>query len=754
MIFVNDSAFIILSLAILGLGTGGIYSFYKVESGNDSGIAKIIPTVLALLGFSQLIFILAATNLDIISSQVVFFTLLFFPFFFAGIFFAQVFKSYAEFSYILYAADLLGAALGSVVAIIIINTLGASNSVLLTSSFVFISVISMMTQRLRKITITILYSILFISISLLIINGSKSILAPIPIGEFPEKDFHHVYPNPSVKSKVIDSRWSIHGRADLVEYNHQDMVKQLFVDGAAGSQMLRFGGNSEEISPVLYSLLLQFSTSIPFLFLEEHEKNSMLVIGPGGGKEVLTGILEGVDEITGVELNPDFVDIVKDQREFNGGIYTDFLNVKIFVKEGRHFIKQTKQNFDLIVMALASTEQLQNVDNFAMSENYLLTIEAIYDYLNILTPEGRLIFTVHNNWELLRLIVTTVYAFEKMGINSSEVLNHLVVLEDEYAPTLVIKREAFTEVEIAHQLGIAENIPADFPQISYMPFVSSGMTNTRVNQMLDVLKSDRESLEHYIDNHPYNILPCSDDSPYFYKISKGVPKYFVYLLLGILLLNMALVFIPLVRIRKKMAKTEFRMLRNPLIIFICIGLGFMIVEISLFQKLILFLGSPTISLSILLSSLLAGMGTGSYFGKFIFLNNTRKRLYFSGLLIVAVGVIFFLIHPFVLDKLLGHSLFIRAFVCVLMILPLAFLLGIPFPSAIQLLRESSLDKYIPWMYGINGAMSVLGSVISAVLSMLLGITWAFYIGLSFYAVVFLYQVLMPDTRIQPGNAES
>ncbi len=80
------------------------------------------------------------------------------------------------------------------------------------------------------------------------------------------------------------------------------------------------------------------------------------------------------------------------------GIYTDFPNIKILAEEGRHFIKKTESNFDLIVMALPSTEQLQSIDSYAMSENYLLTVEAMKDYLKILTPEGRLILTVHNRW--------------------------------------------------------------------------------------------------------------------------------------------------------------------------------------------------------------------------------------------------------------------------------------------------------------------------------------------------------------------
>jgi spermidine synthase len=91
----------------------------------------------------------------------------------------------------------------------------------------------------------------------------------------------------------------------------------------------------------------------------------MLIIGPGGGKEVLLGLLSGVEQITGVEINPDFVDIIKEHRNFDGGIYTDFSNVNILVQEGRHFVKRSNQKFDLVVMTLPSTKQMQNIEALA-----------------------------------------------------------------------------------------------------------------------------------------------------------------------------------------------------------------------------------------------------------------------------------------------------------------------------------------------------------------------------------------------------
>jgi predicted membrane-bound spermidine synthase len=209
----------------------------------------------------------------------------------------------------------------------------------------------------------------------------------------------------------------------------------------------------------------------------------------------------------------------------------------------------------------------------------------------------------------------------------------------------------------------------------------------------------------------------------------------LWLVCGLAGFNLFVVWLPFKFIKEKIKKERRGALTLPLIIFICIGLGFMILEISLFQKFILFLGSPTMSLSILLSSLLIGMGTGSSWGKKFYKENINKRISTVCLLIVAGGVLLFILCPYILTQFLVYSLIVRCAACFFMILPFGFLLGIPFPSCIQLLKQGSMEKYIPWMYGVNGTMSVLGSVLAVLLSMMYGFTPAFFIGLCFYLVV-------------------
>lgn len=734
VIFVYNYAFFILSLAILGLGCGGIFAYYNLKSDDKSKAARIFTVILMVLGASLVVFIIAVTSFRYIVNPVIYFSFLFTPFFLAGIFYSLVFRVYAQFSFRLYAADLTGAALGAILAIGALDIFGGSNSVFLLASIVFCCSVSFMSGWIKKQILIPLYIVLPLLITLLIFNAANEILKPIPIGNFPEKDFHHVYPDPTIKHQIIDSRWSIYGRADLVQYSHQNLVRQMFIDGAAGTQMFHFEGDKNHPSPILQSLLIRYSTAVPFLLLDKTEKNSMLVIGPGGGKEVLTGLLSGVDEITGVEINPDFVRIVKEHWDFNGGIYTEFPNIQILIKEGRHYIKQTPNRYDLIVMALPSTEQLQNIGPYAMSENYLLTVEAIRDYLSKLTPEGRLVLTLHNSWELMRIVVTTFYAFEKMGVEVQAAINHFMILEHELAPTIVIKKNPFTKNEIDRYSIVINSLPKELPAVTYLPFQwNQNRTSSEVNRLLTAIANKNVVLEDYIHQSQFNITPCFDESPYFYNIKKGIPSDLTNLLITVLIINLLVIVIPFILIKQKTS-----MLMLPLLYFACLGIGFMIIEVSMFQKLILYLGSPTISLAILLSSLLVSMGIGSSAGSRIYATNHQKRIQIVASLVIGGGTLFFYLSQSILNFCLQYDLLYRAMVTIVLIFPFGFLLGMLFPSFIQLLKQVELNQYIPWMYGINGTMSVLGSILAVVFSIVLGFTPAFFIGLFFYLIIFVF----------------
>jgi len=735
VIFVNQYAFMVLSLAILGLGSGAVFCFYRIKDIEKELLFGTVARFVLFMALSLILFIACIIRFAI-TNPLWYFILLYLPFFFAGIVYSLLFRFFAGQSFTLYAWDLAGAASGSTVSLAVFYLFNASNAVLFLSLVLMTSAIIFAGAYMKKRKRIMLHAAVFILMIALVAGGHFNFMGKIPIGRFPEKDFYYVYPGlRDGQYRIVDSRWSLYGRADLVSYDHQNMVKQLFIDGAAGTPLYRFNGDVQNPDPLLTSLLIRYSTAVPFMLLREHERDRMLVIGPGGGKEVLTGLLSGVRQITGVEVNPDFIDIVKEYRSFDGGIYTDFPNVNILNKEGRHYIKMTDQLYDLIVMALPSTEQLQNIDNLAMSENYLLTVEAIRDYMEILTTEGRLILTVHNRWELIRLIVTTFFALEEMGVNHRDALEHIMLFSQDDPPTMVIKKSRYSRGEIAHAANIIRNMPEELPSVTYMPFHWDEMAATIENQLLRTIKDGRMSLREYIRKDQYDISPVHDNSPYFYKVYRGVPKNDTALFAGVTLFALLIVIAPMIQISRRHDRNDKASIIQVLIIFVLIGTGFMILEVSLFQKLVLYLGSPTVSLSMLLGSLLIGMGTGSYYGGFIYRDNPEKRLAVAALLITGTGILSFIFFPLILNALMVHGQTIRYVVSFIIIIPLGFFLGIPFPSAIQHLHRRHWETYIPWMYGVNGIMSVFGSILAVIVSMLLGFTQAFIFGLVFYFAV-------------------
>ncbi len=729
VIFVQDYAFITLSLALLGVGCGGVYSYSRIKASDDP--LRTTSRALIALGVLLCLFITATIEFPI-TNPFIFLLFVILPFFSGGIAYAQVYRSYSTLSFRLYASDLSGAAVGAVASLGLISVFGAANSVIVIALVVFAAGAFTVYPRIPSGVRTVVVSMLGLFLAALLYNGQREFLGKVPIGEYPEKDFYSVYPNAAATSTIIDSRWSIYGRADLVQYSDQNMVQQLFVDGAAGTQVYRFNGNVRNTHSILQALLLQHTNAIPFLCLTKEEKRSMLVIGPGGGNEILLGLFGEAGAITGVEVNPDFVNIVKDHKIFDGGIYTDFPNVRILVEEGRHFVKRSSDAFDLVVMALPSTAQMQNIEPFATSENYLLTKEAIRDYLRILTPEGKLIFTVHNEWELTRLIATVVSLFQDSGMRAEETRNHFVMFEAAYAPTVVIKKSSFAPDEAERWRSTCLGLPRGLPPVTYLPYGMIDSVLSPVGKFLVGASRSPDSLQTYIRQSKFDISPCTDDQPYFYKIFRGIPGEFSWLLVGTVAFNLLVMWLPSRLVSKKGRDSTLSTISLPLAVLACTGAGFMVLEVSLFQKLVLYLGSPTISLSILLSSLLIGMGIGSAVGRTMFGADARRRLWVVSVTIVAVGILLFMLSPMLLSRILAFDLPLRAATSFLIVLPLALFLGIPFPSCIQLMTTEHNDRHIPWMYGVNGAMAVFGSVLALTVSMLFGFTAAYYVGLAFY----------------------
>ncbi|MCQ9208740.1 MAG: hypothetical protein NG712_05110 [Omnitrophica bacterium] len=743
IIFIHNYAFMVVSLAILGLGCGGIYVFYRWRSKKIDEPYREFSLFSSLFAISASLFIILITETAFLTNRFVYFLILSVPFFFAGVVLSLAFRLFTQESFKLYAADLIGAAFGSFLAIGILNLLGGVNGILFVGLLGSIACFIFIKGRQKK-TLSLRKPALLSSLCLLLFftNIFVSFLGEVPVGRDPRKDLYIRLNNPLYEAEISETKWSAFGRTDLVSYKDEQSAKVLFIDGAAGTSMYKFNGDLENPGELIEFLRVGFSGAFPFYFLKEGQKDDMLIIGPGGGKEVLIGLLARVSNITGVEVNKDFVDIVKKYRAYNGGIYTDFKNVNIVVNEGRSFLRGSDKKYDIIMFTLPVTKSSRSREGYTLTESYLFTVESIKDYFGHLTKEGRLIVVLHHPHEMLRFAVTALTALKEMGIENQDAMEHIYTLGTEMSPLLVLKRTPFTLAEANARHQAMHLLKLDAPKSSYIPHIEQQTILHRhegelhefsmfSEAMVALSRGDIE-LNDLITTMSHDISAPRDNKPFFFKHAIGLPSDLSSLLTFIVLINIFVIFIP------ALYKGTARNMLKPLAIFMLLGAGFMLVEISFFQKLTLYLGSPTISLAILLGSLLAGMGAGSYFGRRWCPNSNINRLKIISSLIFITIIFLLFIHPLILNKFLGASILIKGLLTCALLTPLGFILGIPFPTAISLLKEMGAEAAIAWMYGVNGTMSVLGSVVAICVSLTFGFSAALILGaLCYLAIAFI-----------------
>ncbi len=745
VIFVSDRAYIILSVGILGLGAGGFIAHVREQKGNAGG--SFSPWQLFLLLGIALALFAAIVTTPAATSPVVILPLLLIPFVIGGYLSARLYRGASGWGSLAYASDLAGAVIGALASLWIINTFGGVNAVLCITLVAWGGAGIALAFDGRKRAGALAAVLVLSAFAGLWSVGQKRILGDVPIGVAPEKDFYSVYDDPGARPTIIDSRWSVFGRADLVAYGHQDMVMQLFVDGSAGSQVYRFNGDIHHTNPFLHELLLHHTNAIPFLCLPDSAKRRMLVIGPGGGKDVLLGLLGGAGSIRAVEVNPDFVAMVRDHGSYTGGIYTDFANVSVVVDEGRRHVQRMRDTVDLIVMALPSTAQVQGIEAFATNENFLLTREAFKEYARVLSPWGAIVLTVHNSWELARVLVTAVAMFQDAGVPAGEIPHHFVMLESEYAPTIVIGKTAFSPGEAARWRDVCTRLRADYPRVTYLPHDMLGENPSAMSGFLRVIAQSPMALQTAVDRNPVQIAPCTDDSPYFYNRFRTGPRELHWLLAFIGFWCLVVALVALLRRRSGMHQQTAHVGVLPEWIALCAGAGFMIVEVSLLQKLVLWVGTPTTSLAILLSVLLTGAGIGSLISSALSSTLRPLRVLLIALTaIIVLGVCLVVASPYVLSLVIDGSDGSRLGAVAVLLLPLAVALGIPFPVALGMLTDAGRERSIPRLYALSCSFGVLGSVLAILLSVVWGFTAAIVVGLAWYGVLFV-----PATRVWQGS---
>jgi hypothetical protein len=662
--------------------------------------------------------------------------LLFFPFFFGGAVLAKVYRMFPGASARIYGVDLVGAALGALMVMKAVDLLGAINASFLLGVVASVGGLLFAIQgewKNRKGFALSIFSLLIVSI-LFFMGLSHSFLPDLPIGRNSDKEIHEALDESSSNGKIVETRWSAFGRTDLVGYSHFPDRMDIYIDGTAGSPMYKFNGKVDDPGTAIESLKKDFPGYFPFFSLREDEKNHILVIGPGGGRDILLALMGGVQKITAVEVDRDLVDLVRSYSRYNGGIYDHFRNVKIVVEEGRNFLKRAREKYDLLLLSLPVTNTSRSLEGYALTENFLFTSDSIHDYLDHLTDEGRLIVVGHNDAEILRLLSISLVALNEKGISPVEAMKRIYILGSDDYPVFVMKKAPFEQKEMVELLNSMIQRGVEKGS-SYFPYIrqEEGLNPALVALGLGVL--GLHDLIRMVEEKGFDISAVTDDRPFFYKIEKGIPKAIWLVFWPSAAICLLTLFFPFIK-KDKPKAAETHDLMKLVVLFLLIGIGFMLIEISFIQRFGLFLGQPVLSLSVLLFSLLTGAGLGSFWSGRIVSDKIKKGIGVASLFVGAITITYTFLLPGTLNQLLGLDLSVRIAATLLLLIPIGFFMGFPFPLGIRYLKEMAMESEIPWMWGVNGVSSVFGSVLTIVVAISIGFTGALLLSACCYFIIF------------------
>jgi len=519
----------------------------------------------------------------------------------------------------------------------------------------------------------------------------------------------------------------------------------LDIDSYAGTELTAFQGDPGSVSHLKYDV-----TNIAHYLRPD---SRVVVIGTGGGRDILSALVFNQRRITGVEINESIIDLVNQRfGDFTGHLDRD-PRVQFVNDEARSYIARLQDRTDLIQISLIDTWAATASGAFVLTENSLYTTDAWRIFLEHLTPGGILSvsrwYYADRPGEVYRLATLASTTLMQMGVARPG--DHYAIVRARAAVangpdgvgTMLVSRDPLTAQDLDTLESVATRLQFDVVQ---SPRHSADET------FAAIASGDR--LVAAIANHPLNISAPTDDTPFFFHMlrlrdvfnlarwrDQGIVRFNMTAVgvLGVLMvvvtvLTAACIGLPLYFARSSVPRqgdSDSGSIAPHLLYFAAIGFGFMLVEISQVQRLAIFLGHPVYSLSVVLFSLLLSSGAGSLFTARLTDGSRSSRTIL--VLLVCVLVAFGSVTPLVVHALESSSTSIRIAVSVAILMPIGFLMGMAFPIGMR--RALAANPSIaPWLWGVNGAASVCASVLVVVIALGAGISMAFWVGSACYIV--------------------
>jgi len=775
-------AFVALSLAMFGMTAGalavylapGIFTPDRLR--DRLALAAVTFPVAIVLSFLTQLSIPFRVHLSVVAIYAIAFTyaVIAVPFVLSGVVVCLALTGFPARVSRLYAADLAGAALGCVLLIPVLGYSDGPTAVLWVVFFASVGAIlfawdaSSAHMRLVATATVVVTALAAAGHTVLVWNG-------LPIVRI-------LYIKGSLEARPLYEKWNSYSRVRVngsqTRYEPpqgwglsptlpaSSLVRQMQmdIDVGAGTVLTGFSGDLQSIQHLKYDV-----TNIGYYLRREP---SVLVIGAGGGRDILSALAFGARSVTAVEINKDIIRTVNGRfGDFTGHLDRD-PRVRFVNDEARSFVARSHERFDTIQISLIDTWAATAAGAFVLSENSLYTVEAWTTFLRHLTDDGLLSVS---RWyfrdrpaEMYRTTTLAVEALRALGVTDPR--RHIAVVRNmqlvnrpadtpDGVGTILVSRQPFSDADMDALERQAARLQFDLP---FSPRAARDQTYVRL--------TTPDGLQDFLRSYPVNVAAPTDDSPFFFnmlrlrdvvrpelldfgKLSlnmKAVATLAV-LLVTVTFLTAVCILMPLWLTRHQVQLAG----AGPLFVFfIAIGLGFMLIETSQMQRLIIALGHPTYGLSVVLFALLLSSGFGSYLTASITSDTAhaagRRRL----LALVVVLAVFGAATPPIARWIEPMTTPVRVLAAVLLLFPAGLFMGMAFPLAMKL-ASTRARELTPWFWGLNGAASVLASVLSVCIALTWSISTAFWTGwLCYFVALAAFVRSGSRVAIQPSAVRS
>lgn len=746
VIFYYHFAFLAISVALFGLGAGGVFSY--VVNGWKGPLYQKLGRLAAANSISvvaSLVFLLTRQgspgNLELV--VIYFFSAL--PFLLAGAIVSMLISETIERVERVYFFDLIGAAAGCLLLIPLLDTFGGPNTVIAVAvlfaatSAIWYNLAREHSGRVAAVALGLCLTALFV------FNIRQNWI-----------DIRYAKGMTLANEQFV--KWNSFSRIAVSKEGGTNLPN-IVIDADAATGI--FTQDHSTMSEAGRKSILNGGPGLPYK-LKPGAKT--LVIGPGGGWDVSRALASGSKDITGVEINPIIATTVMRERfpQLSHNLYLR-PEIRIHVEDGRSFVRRSPERYQVIQATLVDTWASTAAGAFSLSENNLYTSDAFYDYLSHLSDDGILAFT---RWgfdpprESLRLLSITIDALRRLEQNDAA--RHVIVAREGSnkisgwgaTDTVILSRKPMTPEFV--ERAVAAMKESNMEQI-YVP----GTTRRTPFQEL-LTTNDREA---FFNNYQYNVTSVNDNRPFFfytvqprdiwnfltsasqenadYKINRAVPMLFGVLFVSVIATLVTLLMPPLVLGQRL---PQDRRLRAFLLYFVCLGAGYIMIQVSLIQKFVLLLGHPTYALTVIIFSMLLSSGLGSFYSKRI-VNNNAERLRIVLLLIVILVPVLGYFAGLASDMGPAWPLPVKFLATVALITPLGFLMGIPFPTGLATL-EGWEKSAVRWGWSMNAASSVLGSAMAIFFAIYLGLYQTLVLGgLLYLAAAWIYRSTYEQARV-------